>query len=211
VTLLPMDVTDEGSVARVFETVGPLDALVNNAGIGWLNAIEGTPLPLVRRILETNLVGIIATMQAVMPQFRANGAGVIVNVTSTVTLSALPLLSIYTASKAAVNALTESFALEAEPLGVRARLVLPGLSPETQFAANARKLSEGGFAFPESYKVFGEGVMAQLTGSHDLVTTGQDVAEAVWRAVTDPSAPMRLYAGADAVALAEQVSRGAAL
>lgn len=69
--------------------------------------------------------------QAVLPQFRQRKSGVILNVTSSVTLKSLPLLSVYTASKAAVNAFTESLALELQQFNVRVRLVLPGRAPET--------------------------------------------------------------------------------
>ncbi len=126
-------------------------------------------------------------------------AGVIVNVTSSVTLRPLPLLSVYTASKAAVNAFTESLALELEPFGVRARLVLPGRAPETRFGDNARSRMRAGV--PEAYARGRSEVFARMAGGRP-VTQSSDVAEAVWRAATDPSCPMRLPAGADAVAAA---------
>jgi short-subunit dehydrogenase len=77
---------------------GPIDVLVNNAGIGMLNALEGTPMEVARELFETNTFGTIAMTQAFLPQFRQRAAGVIVNVTSSVTLKPLPLLSVYTAS-----------------------------------------------------------------------------------------------------------------
>ena len=116
--LLKLDVTDQGSIAQAITAAGNIDVLVNNAGIGWLNALEGTPIDIVRRIFETNTFGTMAMIQAVLPQFRARKSGTIINVTSTVTLRPLPLLSVYTASKAAVNAFTESFALELEPFNL---------------------------------------------------------------------------------------------
>ncbi|MBC7456808.1 MAG: SDR family NAD(P)-dependent oxidoreductase, partial [Bdellovibrionaceae bacterium] len=110
--VLALDVTSEDSIRKVLADAGPIDALVNNAGIGSLNAVEGARMKLIRDIFETNTLGSIAMAQAVIPQFRARRSGVIVNVTSTVTLKALPLLAVYTASKAAVNAFSESLALE---------------------------------------------------------------------------------------------------
>ncbi len=107
-TMLPLDVTDADSIARAVAEAGPLDALVNNAGVGLLNALEGLSMEAAREVFETNTLGTIAMTQAVLPQFRERGAGVIVNVTSSVTLRPLPLLAVYTASKAAVNAFTES-------------------------------------------------------------------------------------------------------
>jgi NAD(P)-dependent dehydrogenase (short-subunit alcohol dehydrogenase family) len=131
--ILPLDVTDPGSIARAVDAAGPIDVLVNNAGVGLLNAVEGISMDQAREVFETNTLGTIAMTQAFLPQFRERRAGVVVNVTSTVTLRPLHLLSVYTASKAAVNAFTESLALELEPFDVRARLVLPGLAPGTAF------------------------------------------------------------------------------
>jgi len=197
--LLALDVTDAESIRRAVEAAGPIDVLVNNAGIGMLNALEGTPMETVREIFETNTLGTIAMTQAVLPQLRRRRSGVVVNVTSSVTLRSLPLLSVYTASKAAVNAFTESLALELQPFDVRMRLVLPGRAPETRFGDNARTRMPDGF--PEAYADLAQRVFAEWAQS-SAVTRSLDVAEAVWRAATDPSCPIRLAAGADAVALA---------
>jgi len=197
--ILALDVTDAESIQQVVEQAGPVDVLVNNAGIGMLNALEGTPIEIARDVFETNTLGTIAMIQAFLPQFRERKAGVIINVTSSVTLKWLPLLSVYTGSKAAVNAFTESLALELKPFGIRVGLVLPGRSPETRFGENARtRMGE----FPEPYISQVQSIFAEWQSSTDPVTQSVDVAEAVWRAATDPSCPMWLPAGADAVALA---------
>lgn len=204
--ILPLDVTDAQSIAACIAAAGPIDVLVNNAGVGFLNALEGTPVDMVRKIFETNTFGTMAMAQAVLPQFRERKAGVIVNVTSTVTVAPLRLLSIYTASKAAVNAFSESVALELAPFGVRVRIVLPGRAPDTAFGENARGLMTAGF--PEAYAEIVEGVFADWAKqSVDDVTHAVDVAEAVWRAATDPSTPMRLPAGVDAVAAMDAAER----
>ena len=127
--VLALDVGDAASIHAALEAAGPIDALVNNAGIGVLYPLEAISMETARSVFETNALGTIAMTQAVLPGMRERGAGVIVNVISTVTLAPLPLLSVYTASKAAVNAFTESLALELAPLGIRTRLVLPGRSP----------------------------------------------------------------------------------
>ena len=124
----------------------------------------------------------------------------IVNVSSSVTLKSLPLLSVYTASKAAVNAFTESLAFELEPFNVRVRLVLPGRAPDTSFGDNARSRMQDGF--PDAYADMAQQVFARMGQASSAVTHSGDVAEAVWRAATDPACPMRLPAGADAVAAA---------
>jgi NAD(P)-dependent dehydrogenase (short-subunit alcohol dehydrogenase family) len=195
--VLALDVTIDASIRAAIEAAGPVDALVNNAGIGVLYPLEGMSMATVRAVFATNTLGTIAMTQAVLPGLRARRSGVIVNVTSTVTLAPLPLLSVYTASKAAVNAFTESLALEVEPLGIRARLVLPGRAPDTRFGENARGLMQGDV--PPDYAPVLEEVFAGMRAPGP-VTHAQDVAEAVWRAVTDPAAPMRIPAGADAQA-----------
>ncbi|MEO6920260.1 MAG: SDR family oxidoreductase [Collimonas sp.] len=198
--VLALDVTDPHSIRQAVEVAGPIDVLVNNAGIGLLGALEGTSMETVREVFETNTFGTMAVTQAVLPQFRQRKAGVIVNVTSSVTLKPLALLAVYTASKAAVNAFTESLALELQPFDVRVRLVLPGRAPETRFGENARPRMQSGI--PEAYTGLAQRVF-EAWGQSSEVTLSQDVAEAVWRAANDPSSPLRMAAGADAVALAE--------
>jgi NAD(P)-dependent dehydrogenase (short-subunit alcohol dehydrogenase family) len=197
--LLPLDVTDAESIRAAIDAAGPVDVLVNNAGIGVLHPLEAIAMETARAVFETNTLGTIAMTQAVLPAFRSRGAGVIVNVTSSVTLTPLPLLSVYTASKAAVNAFTESLALELEPLGIRARLVLPGRSPETRFGDNARGHMQG--EVPQAYQPMLDAIFAGVRGPGP-VTHAEDVAHAVFRAATEPSAPMRLPAGEDAEAVA---------
>ena len=199
--ILPLDVTDADSIANAVEAAGPIDVLVNNAGVGLLNALEGLSMAMARDVFETNTLGTIAMTRAVLPQFRERRSGVVVNVTSTVTLRSLPLLSVYTASKAAVNAFTESLALELEQFGVRVRLVLPGYAPQTAFGDNAR--ARMGMDFPAPYADLAAQVFARFQTPTEEFTRATDVAQAVWRAATDPSCPMRLPAGADAVAWAE--------
>jgi NAD(P)-dependent dehydrogenase (short-subunit alcohol dehydrogenase family) len=199
VRVLALDVTDSESIRHAVAAAGPIDVLVNNAGIGMLGALEGTSMEIAREIFETNTLGTMAVIQAVLPQFRQRKAGVIVNVTSSVTLKPLPLLSVYTASKAAINAFTESLALELQQFNVRVSLVIPGRAPETRFGENAQPRIQGGI--PEAYAGLAQSVFAGWQQS-SAVTRALDVAEAVWRAANDPSCPVRIAAGADAVALA---------
>ncbi|MGJ4860344.1 SDR family oxidoreductase [Labrys sp. La1] len=197
--LLALDVTDPDSIKRAVTAAGPIDVLVNNAGIGVLNALEGTSMADIREVFETNTLGTIAVTQALLPQFRQRRSGVIVNVTSSVTYKPFPLLAVYSASKTAVNAFTESLALELHPFDIRVSLVLPGRAPETRFGENARaRMQEG---IPEAYAGLAQSIFAEW-GQTSAATQAQDVAEAVWRAANDPSCPLRIAAGADAVALA---------
>ena len=201
--VLPLDVTDRDSIARAASEAGPVDALVNNAGIGWLSALECTSEETVRKVFETNTFGTFEMIRAILPQMREKGSGVIVNVSSSVTLKPLPLLPVYTASKAAVNAFTECLALELEPLGIRTRLVLPGRAPGTSFGTNARALMAEALEAPAAYQPFVESVMsAFMAGANEEPTRPEDVVRAIWRAVTDPASPLHLPAGSDAEALA---------
>jgi NAD(P)-dependent dehydrogenase (short-subunit alcohol dehydrogenase family) len=198
--VIALDITDPESIRQAVEAAGQIDALVNNAGFGAASPFEITPMATVREVFETNTFGTMALTQAVLPQFRQRKAGVVVNVTSSVTLKSIPLIASYTASKAAVNAFTESMALELEQFGVRARLVLPGRSPETRFADNAHSRMQG--LDHEAYADLVKSVFASFS-EPGPITHAQDVAEAVWRAVNDPSSPVRIPAGADAVSWAK--------
>ena len=189
-----LDVTDAKSIASAVQEAGPIDALVNNAGAGLMGALEGVSIEATRQLFELNTFGTMAMTQAVLPGFRAQGAGVIVNVSSAVTLKPLPMLSAYTASKAAVEAFSEDLSLELEPFGVRVRLVIPGRAPETSFSATARARSQN--AIPDAYSGWARQVFSAAPQQKAEVTTASDVAEAVWQAVTDASSPFRIPAGA---------------
>jgi NADP-dependent 3-hydroxy acid dehydrogenase YdfG len=202
--VIALDVTNTASIARAVEEAGPIDALVNNAGAGLMGALEGVSIDETRQLFELNTFGTMAMTQAVLPGFRTQGSGVIVNVSSAVTLKPLPMLSAYTASKAAVEAFSEDLTLEVEPFGVRVRLVIPGRAPETSFSATARARSQN--AIPEAYAAWAKQVFSAAPQQPAEVTVAADVAEAVWQAVTDASSPFRIPAGADAVTLAAKIA-----
>ncbi|MFP8965667.1 SDR family oxidoreductase [Pokkaliibacter sp. CJK22405] len=197
--VLPLDVTNAESIAALVEQAGEVDVLVNNAGIGFLNALEGSSLEVIRTLFETNTFGTMAMCKAFMPQFRTRQSGMFINVTSTVAIAPFPLLSVYSASKAAVNRFTETLAEELKPFNIQAKVVMPGRAPDTRFGENAQGLMQEGF--PEAYQALIEGIFAGWAADNSELTKAVDVAEAVWQAATEPSAPMYLAAGADAVAL----------
>jgi NAD(P)-dependent dehydrogenase (short-subunit alcohol dehydrogenase family) len=194
--ILPLDVTDRDAIATTIADAGPIDVLVNNAGIGAAVPVELTTPETARALFETNTLGTLAMTQAVLPEFRRRRAGVVVNVTSTVTLRPLPLVGVYSASKAAVNAFTESLAVEVASFGVRVHLVLPGRSPETRFGDNARPHVRG--LDDPDYAPMLEGFAVAINDRSGPITHPVDVAEAIWYAATDPAAPRRIAAGADA-------------
>lgn len=191
--VLALDVTDTASIAEAVSKAGEVDVLANNAGIGWLNAVERKPMPVLRDPFETNTFGTVAMIQALIPLFRTRGAGSIVNATSSVTLRACDFLSAHNASKAAVNALTEVMAGELVPFAIRAHVVLPGRAPGREFTAQARArlLQEGGF--PWTYAETIRAALTRLNAGDGPKTQAQDVVQAIWRAATDAS-------GADAEA-----------
>jgi NAD(P)-dependent dehydrogenase (short-subunit alcohol dehydrogenase family) len=199
--VLGLDVTDPASIERALAECGPIDVLVNNAGIGLFGAFEVTPMTTVREVFETNTFGTMAMTQAVLPQMRARRSGLIVNVTSSATLAPFPLVAAYTASKMAVEGFTESLALELQPFDVRVKLVEPGYGPGTPFTANSGSRLEG--LLPEPYAAFAQPIFTAMAQSTAPVTTAADVAEGIFHAVTDPSPQLRYPAGSDAVALAQ--------
>ena len=198
--VLPLDVTRPESIAAALEASGPIDVLVNNAGIGVVGAFEATPMSYVRKVFETNTFGVMAMTQAVIPGFRERRSGVVVNVTSSVTLAPMPLAAAYTASKMAIEGFTGSLAHELQAFNIRVKLVELGYAPTTRFGENTEfRIAD---LIPEAYAPFAEPIFAAFA-QPAMVTKESDVAEAVWRAANDVSGQLRFPAGPDAVALVE--------
>lgn len=202
--VLTLDVTEPASISKaIVEAIsafGGIDVLVNNAGIGVVGAFEAIPMATVREVFETNTFGVMAMTQAVLPLFRERRRGVVVNVTSSVTLARMPLAAAYTASKAAIEGFTGSLAFEAEWFNVRVKLVEPGYGPSTRFTSNGMARMQG--SIPEVYASFAQPIFAAFA-QPAAVTTEADVAETVWRAANDTTGQLRFPAGADALALAQ--------
>lgn len=197
--VLALDVTRTESIDHALRAAGPIDVLVNNAGLGLFGAFEATPLATVREIFDTNTFGTMAMTQAVLPQFRERRAGMVVNVTSSATLAPMPLVAAYTASKTAVEGFTASLAHELAAFDVHVKLVEPGYAPTTRFAENGAERMQG--LLPEAYAGYAQSIFAAL-GQQSAFTRESDVAEAVWFAANDPSTRLHYPAGADALSLA---------
>ena len=198
--VLPLDVTDEQSIVALVDAAGPIDVLVNNAGVGGVGAFEAMPMSLIHQLIETNTIGVMGMCRAFIPQMRARRAGIIVNVTSSVTLGEFPLAAAYTASKQAVEGFSGSLAHELGHFGVQVKLVEPGYAPTTRFGANAIVPVED--LLPGDYAEFARPIL-EAFAKPAMTTRESDVAQAVWAAVHDISGRLRFPAGADAVALAQ--------
>jgi len=140
-TSLRMDVRDAGSVAegvaRIVALAGRLDAVVNNAGFGIAGPVEDTTIEEAKDLFETNFFGALRVCRAVLPLFRAQGHGIIVNVSSIGGRIGLPFQALYSASKFALEGLSEALRMEVKPLGIRVVLVEPG-DTRTPFTAHRR-------------------------------------------------------------------------
>lgn len=127
-TVLPMDVDDDASVAAVFSKLGDsIDVLVNNAGIYSIDAVEDETVDQYRRVMETNFFGAVRCTKQALPAMRKRGSGQIINITSVAGRIAFPGTSAYCASKFALEAFTESLAQEVKGCGIRVAVIEPGI------------------------------------------------------------------------------------
>ena len=131
INVFSMDVDSDASVAegiaRVFKEAGPIDVLVNNAGIERTGSVEELPLSEFRAVMETNYFGAIRCIKAVLPVMRQRRSGCIINVTSIAGRFANSPFAPYTASKYALEALSESLAQEVKPFNIHVAIVEPGI------------------------------------------------------------------------------------
>jgi NAD(P)-dependent dehydrogenase (short-subunit alcohol dehydrogenase family) len=188
-----LDVASDDSVARCLKEVGPLDAIVNNAAIFGQGPVESYPLDRIRQIFETNTLGALRIIQAVLPGWRKRGSGVIVNVSSVGGRVSAPLEAAYNASKFALEAFTESLHVEVRHFGIRCIIIEPG---NTATGIKAIEQHKG----PADYA----GLWEQWVGAHNRVmgpsgSPGPEgVALAIARAIEDPATPFRVPVGQDA-------------
>jgi NAD(P)-dependent dehydrogenase (short-subunit alcohol dehydrogenase family) len=141
VELVELDVADDASVrdgfAQIFErTDGRVDHLVNNAGVGGNAVVEESTVELLAEVMNVNLYGAVRCARAVLPQMRERGAGTIVNVTSVAGRIATLAQAPYTASKWALEGVSEELAQELAPFGIRVAIIEPGITKSAIFAKN---------------------------------------------------------------------------
>jgi len=178
VLVTSLDVTDTASISRAVQAAvdrfGAVDAVVNAAGYGQLGAVEELSPEQVRDQFETNVVGIVQVVQAVLPQMRERGSGHILNVGSMGGHVSLPTMAVYCASKSAVQNLTEGLAKELSPLGIHVTLVEPA-GFHTNFATSSRMPATSIPDYASSYAQMAE--FDKLAVRGDLTKSMAAVAE----------------------------------
>lgn len=193
----PLDVTDTGQITAAVTAAerafGGIDVLVNNAGHGYLSAVEEGEDAEVRNLFEVNYFGSVNMMKAVLPAMRAQGSGHIVNISSMTGLVANPPNAYYSSTKFALEAVSEALATEVRPLGIKVTLVEPGAF-RTDWATRSMKESS---ALISDY--------ADVAARKDLIKQFADhlpgdprkVGEAVLMLTRLEDPPLRLLLGRD--------------
>ena len=200
-----LDVTDPGSIAEAVDTgierFGSIDVLLNNAGYGAYGALEAFSMERIRRQFDTNVIGLMEVTKAILPHMRRNRAGTIINISSIGGQITFPLGTLYHGTKFAVEGLYEALHYELEPLGIRVRIVEPGMI-QTNFGG-----SSFDFAMGENLPDYAPvaGAMGQVFGKlASNVSAPETVAAVIWDAANETGQRLRYRAGADAVELLDK-------
>lgn len=196
-----LDVTDNVSIKSAVDQgikqFGTIDVLLNNAGYGAYGPLEAFEEHRIRRQFDTNVIGLLETTKAVLPHFRANKSGIIINISSIAGRMTFPLGALYHGTKFAVEGLSEALHYELEPIGIKVKIIEPGLIA-TDFAgrsldfANEESLQEYQPVVLKFFKTFTSGTMLAQASPASLV------AEIIWEAATDGTNTLRYTAGEDA-------------
>jgi len=194
-----LDVTDEASIkAAVDESVakfGSIDVLVNNAGYGAVGPVEAFAMEKVRRQFDTNVIGLIATTQQVLPHMRAAKSGTIINISSVGGKVTFPLMSLYHGTKFAVEGLTESLKYELDAIGIKTKIVEPG-AIKTDFYNRSMDIAND--ESMEEYLPTVQAMTQAMQGQNTHGSAPEVVAEVIWSAATDGTPTLRYPVGADA-------------
>lgn len=194
--LLQLDVKDPLSISKaiqqIIDTEGRLDVLINNAGVGITGPIEETPITEIQKAFDTNFNGPIRMMQAVLPQMRAQKSGLIINITSIAGYMGLPFRGVYSASKGALELITEAIRLETRDFGVRITNLAPG-----DFATN---IASGRYHAPVlEHSAYKESYGSALALMNQDVDAGEDpvmVAKKIYALLNNPKPKVRYGVGA---------------
>ena len=198
---LALDVTDpaqvRAAVAAAEGRFGRIDALVNNAGVGYFGSVEESDEAAVRRMFEINFWGLAAVTRAALPGMRARRSGHIVNISSIGGVRAFPAVGFYNATKFAVEGLSESLSLELAPLGVKVLIVEPS-GFRTDWAG--RSADEAPRTLPDYAETAGRNRDAIRGNSGRQAGDPVRAAAAIIGAVESPEPPLRLLLGRAALA-----------
>lgn len=203
-----LDVTDRGqvtaAVAAAESAFGGIDVLVNNAGYGYMSAVEEGDDAEVRRLFDTNYFGVVDTIKAVLPSMRARRSGHIVNISSMTGLVANPPNAYYSSTKFALEALTEALAQEVKPLGIKVTAIEPGAF-RTDWAARSMKESSTPIGDYEENVGVRKTLIKEF--ADHLPGDPTKVAAAVLLVTTLDEPPLRLLLGRDVLkAVREKIS-----
>jgi NAD(P)-dependent dehydrogenase (short-subunit alcohol dehydrogenase family) len=197
--LVALDVQDPASpkaaVAEAIRAFGRIDAWLNNAGYGAFGPVEAGSPKQIRRQFDVNVFGLIACVQAVAPHFRANKAGVLINVSSVGGIMTVPAFSVYNSTKFAVEGLSEGLWYELGAFGVKVKVIEPG-AIKTEFGGRSADVWDVS-QVPE-YEPFMAKVNAARAKYTQNSSSPELVAEVIYKAAIDPSDRMRYPAGPDA-------------
>jgi len=199
VLLLRLDVTNrvevEEAVRSAEQHFGRIDVLVNNAGIGYFGAVEESDEEEVRKMFDVNFFGLCRMIHVVLPGMRERGNGTIVNISSIAGLRSFPSLGYYSASKFAVEGLSEALWQEVEPLGIKVMLVEPS-GFRTDWAG--RSANETKKPIEDYANTAGQAMKTVRDSSGEQPGDPERAALAIITAVESPDMPHRLLLGNDA-------------
>jgi len=203
--VIELDVTSTDSVERAIQTVvretGRLDVLVNNAGILYVGITEGFTPEQAAAQFDVNVIGILRTMRAALPQFRQQGSGLIINIGAIVGRVTFPFFGLYGATKYALEALTEGYRYELSQLGIDVALLQPGPYPTPMFANMQGPVDTVRVAEYGDVAKIPSAMLEQFGNmlSGPKAPNAQDVADAIGQLIAQPagSRPFRTIVGAD--------------
>lgn len=194
-----LDVTDAASIHSAVEQglakFGRIDVLLNNAGYGAYGPLEAFSMEKIERQFDTNVMGLIATTKALIPHFRAQESGTIVNITSIGGQMAFPLGSLYHGTKFAVEGFSEALCYEMSTIGVKVKIVEPG-GVKTDFGGRSLDF-QNDESLAEYQEMIGK-LMAALGPMQEMSSEPVVIAEVIYQAVTDGTDTLRYRAGPDA-------------
>jgi len=182
----------QAAVVKIIASSGRLDIVINNAGVGITGPLEEIPTEEIRNNFETNFFGPIAVMKAVLPQMRSQKSGLIINITSIAGYMGLPYRSVYSASKGALELITEALRMEVRSMGIQITNVAPG-----DFATN---IASGRFHAPlikkSAYEIPYRNTLKLMDEHVDSGSNPNEMAEAVYAIIQNPNPRIHYKVGA---------------